>query len=147
MFVCRLDVELLEEGACHVLPDSAPRGCGVRTSGTANAAAAAAAAAAGGGGGSGRQFGHDLQLQQQQQLLQQDCGVGSGYEGLEGFKPQWVMLEANTWRKRVAVLQRFVSAARTVVLRLRAQKRLERLRMLAGMQKHLRVVPVVDYIP
>lgn len=41
-------------------------------------------------------------------------------------------MQASEWRKRVHALRRFVTAARTVVYRLRAQKRLDRLKMLAG---------------
>jgi hypothetical protein len=58
--------------------------------------------------------------------------VGEEYPGLEGWQPHWVLLEANTWRKRVGVLQRFVAAARVVILRNRAERRLTRLRALAG---------------
>jgi hypothetical protein len=60
------------------------------------------------------------------------AAVGEEYAGLEGWQPHWVLLEANTWRKRVGVLQRFVAAARVVILRNRAERRLQRLRALAG---------------
>jgi hypothetical protein len=119
-FQCRLEVELLEEGACHVLPASDDGASQVLATG---------AGAPSGTSGRDKQLGQDMQQQQHQQ---QQGSIRGGYEGLGGFTPQWVMLEANAWRKRVAVLQRFVCAARTVVLRLRAQKRLERLRVLAG---------------
>jgi hypothetical protein len=54
------------------------------------------------------------------------------YAGLEGFQPQWLLLEGNEWRKRVQVTQRFVNAVRVVMYRNRAQARLQKLKLLAG---------------
>lgn len=57
----------------------------------------------------------------------------SSYPGLDAFQPQWLLLsEGNDWRKRVQVAQRFVHAARVVIVRNRAQARLRKLRALAG---------------
>jgi hypothetical protein len=107
--MCRLELELEEVGALHVLQ------------------------------------------QQQQQQQQHSCSGSSqqhpqsqaeaptstssneqSYPGLEGFQPQWLLLEGNEWRKRVQVTQRFVNAVRVVVYRNRAQARLQKLKMLAG---------------
>jgi hypothetical protein len=54
------------------------------------------------------------------------------YPGLEGYHPQWLLLEGNEWRKRVAVAQRFINAVRVVVYRNRAQARLRKLKAMAG---------------
>jgi hypothetical protein len=91
---------------------------------------------------------HVLQEQQQQQQQQpspinstsphpQAAGPSSSstqqsYVGLEGFQPQWLLLEGNEWRKRVQVTQRFVNAVRVVMYRNRAQARLQKLKLLAG---------------
>lgn len=57
----------------------------------------------------------------------------SSYPGLDAFQPQWLLLsEGNDWRKRVQVAQRFVHAARVVIVRNRAQACLTKLRALAG---------------
>lgn len=61
-----------------------------------------------------------------------DPAGGFVYGGLEGWSPQWMTLESDTWRKRMQVLRRFVNAARTVVYRLRADKRLKALRSIMG---------------
>ncbi|KAF6259574.1 hypothetical protein COO60DRAFT_995334 [Scenedesmus sp. NREL 46B-D3] len=105
----RLELELAEAGATHVLQE---------------------------------------QQQQQQQQQQQHSSIDSihtdlqapvsdssssqqSYAGLEGFRPQWLLLEGNEWRKRVQVTQRFVNAVRVVVYRNRAQARLQKLKTLA----------------
>lgn len=54
------------------------------------------------------------------------------YPGLQDFKPQWLLLESNEWRKRVQVTQRFVDAVRVVIYRNRAKKRLQKLKILGG---------------
>lgn len=54
------------------------------------------------------------------------------YPGLEGFTPQWLLLESNEWRKRVQVTQRFVNAVRVMMYRNRAQTRLQKLKAIAG---------------
>ncbi len=59
------------------------------------------------------------------------AAADGGCSGLEGFTPQWVLLESNSWRKRVQVLQRFVNAARIVIYRLRADRRLGQLKAVA----------------
>jgi hypothetical protein len=61
------------------------------------------------------------------------------YAGLEGFQPQWLLLEGNEWCKRVQVTQRFVDAVRVVVYRNRAQARLQKLKLLAGKECYSRL--------
>uniref|UniRef100_A0A383WQ08 HYDIN/VesB/CFA65-like Ig-like domain-containing protein n=1 Tax=Tetradesmus obliquus TaxID=3088 RepID=A0A383WQ08_TETOB len=57
--------------------------------------------------------------------------IQQSYAGLEGFQPQWLLLEGNEWRKRVQVTQRFVNAVRVVMYRNRAHARLQKLKLLA----------------
>eukprot|EP00877_Chromochloris_zofingiensis_P012287 jgi/Chrzof1/7311/Cz02g18220.t1 len=54
------------------------------------------------------------------------------YAGLDGFQPNWILLDSNDWRKRVQVMQRFVNAVRVVIYRLRAQHRILRLKAIAA---------------
>ncbi|GBF91117.1 hypothetical protein Rsub_04786 [Raphidocelis subcapitata] len=114
----------LEEAATHRLEAR------LAATGATHVVAGAAAGVAVAGNSSTREG------EQQQQPVnterQPASAAASNYSGLEGFTPQWVLLESNQWRKRVQVLQRFVSAARVVVYRRRAQKRLERLKGIAA---------------
>lgn len=52
--------------------------------------------------------------------------------GLPDFEPRFLQIQASNWRKRVEALERFVGAARTVVLRVRAGRRLVRLQALVA---------------
>eukprot|EP00775_Hariotina_reticulata_P002309 gene2309-2617_t len=54
------------------------------------------------------------------------------YPGLEDFKPQWLLLEGNEWRKRVQVAQRFINAVRVVIYRNRPQARLRKLKAMSA---------------
>lgn len=49
------------------------------------------------------------------------------YDGLQDFQAKWLVMESNDWQKRVQVLNRFVNAARVLVYRYRADKRLSNL--------------------
>ena len=86
-----LEAELAEAGAAHVV--------GGPGSGAVTAGGDGCADASGSGGGGAMQ-----QVEGQQQGGY--CGGGGGYSGLEGFTPQWVLLESNQWRKRVQVRSR-----------------------------------------
>jgi hypothetical protein len=67
------------------------------------------------------------------QLSASGTSTSGSYPGLEDFQPQWLLLsEGNDWHKRVQVAQRFVHAARVVIVRNRAQARVRKLRALAG---------------
>ena len=52
-------------------------------------------------------------------------GVGSS---LEGYVPEWRLLEADSWRKRTLSLQRFKTAVNRVVVKNRVDKRRARIR-------------------
>lgn len=54
------------------------------------------------------------------------------YAGLDGFQPQWLLAESTDCRKRIQAAQRFVHAARVVLLRVRATKRLQQLKRLTA---------------
>lgn len=89
----RMEPELEETGALHV----------VRGGVSAGAAATAEGAGAVWGGAGGQASG-DQQQAGGGRGWGGGAGVaGGGYEGLEGFTPQWVLLESNEWRKRVQV--------------------------------------------
>jgi hypothetical protein len=116
--LCRLELELVEAGALHVLQE---------------------------------------QQQQQQQHAQVDrinqpsqaaapssSSKQQSYAGLEGFQPQWLLLEGNEWRKRVQVTQRFVNAVRVVMYRNRAQARLQKLKLLAGRHSTMHPAALLD---
>lgn len=68
------------------------------------------------------------------------------YPGLAGFRPRWLLLESNEWRKRVQVAQRFVHAVRVVIYRNRAQARLQKLKLLSGGLKLCIILSIVNVL-
>jgi hypothetical protein len=105
---CRLELELDEAGALHVLQEQQQQHSPI-----------------------------DGITQHSQAAGPSSSSKQQSYAGLEGFQPQWLLLEGNEWRKRVQVTQRFVNAVRVVMYRNRAQARLQKLKLLAGEHDHL----------
>lgn len=65
-----------------------------------------------------------------------ELGSG-GYAGLEqGFTPQWLLDEGTDCRKRIQAARRFVHVARVVLLRTRADKRLQQLKRSLAAGRH-----------
>lgn len=110
MFTCRLELELGEAGALHVLLEPQQQHNSVD--------------------------GIDQHAQSAGPTTtsSNSSSIQQSYAGLEGFQPQWLLLEGNEWRKRVQVTQRFVNAVRVVMYRNRAHARLQKLKLLAGEQ-------------
>lgn len=131
----RLQLSMQTAGATHILPEALPGGSTSTSAvGSQSGAIAAAIAYPSTGDPSTSSHAVDSTSTSDSSGGSSRCdGVGSSYTGLEGFRPQWLLLsEGNAWRKRVQVVQRFVHAARVVMYRNRANARLRKLKALAG---------------